>query len=43
LISISFIIGIRKAAVFPVPFLALAIIDFFNWIFGITSSWIGEG
>ena len=40
---ISFKIGIRYAAVFPVPFFALAIIDYLLMIKGIDSYWIGVG
>lgn len=40
---ISFKMGIRYAAVFPVPFLALAMIDLRFLIKGIDYSWIGVG
>jgi hypothetical protein len=35
--------GIRKAAVFPVPFFALAIRLFRYWMIGIDYYWIGVG
>ena len=35
--------GITKEPVFPVPFLARAIMFFFWSASGITSSWTGEG
>ena len=41
--SISFKIGMRYAAVLPVPFLALAIIGLLCLIKGIDYSWIGVG
>ena len=43
LVLINCKIGITKEAVFPVPFLALAIISFEFKATGITSSWTGEG
>ena len=43
LVLINCKIGITNEPVFPVPFLALAIISFDFKATGITSSWTGEG